>query len=68
MVPTSRHVREVYLGQEDVLGAVKHLDKKKIGETICMDESTIEQVQSKSVALEMKSAGADMLEAPVSGG
>ncbi|OQD78781.1 hypothetical protein PENANT_c081G02292 [Penicillium antarcticum] len=60
MVPTGRHVRDVYVdGEKSVLSALQTLSK---------DQSTIEQSVSKAVALELRKAGADMLDAPVSGG
>lgn len=68
MVPTSKHVREVYLGSRGVLPALKELNESEIRQTLCLDESTIEQAESVSVAAELKRTGAEMLDAPVSGG
>jgi 3-hydroxyisobutyrate dehydrogenase len=68
MIPTSRHVQDVYLGENSVMQGLKQLDHSSVAETLCLDSSTIEQSISKSVALEMRTTGADMMDAPVSGG
>lgn len=68
MVPTSKHVQEVYTGKDGVLSALQMLDDKSRAETLCLDQSTIEQGISKAVALKMREVGADMMDAPVSGG
>ncbi|KAJ5661377.1 3-hydroxyisobutyrate dehydrogenase [Penicillium longicatenatum] len=69
MVPTGRHVRDVYVdGEKSVLSALQTLSKDQRSATLCMDQSTIEQSVSGAVALELRKAGADMLDAPVSGG
>ena len=68
MVPTGCHVREVYLGENSVMSALKTLEGTQASETLCLDQSTIEQSVSKEVALRMRAIGADMMDAPVSGG
>lgn len=68
MVPTSKHVRDVYLGKSGVLRALEHLPKDDTSRTICIDESTIEQEESRSIANQVKQTGAEMIDAPVSGG
>ena len=68
MVPTGEHVREVYLGANSVMSALKELDEGQRSATLCLDQSTIEQIVSKAVALKMREVGADMFDAPVSGG
>jgi 3-hydroxyisobutyrate dehydrogenase len=68
MVPTGQHVREVYLGKDSVMSALKTLEPSQIAQTLCLDQSTIEQSVSKFVALSMREVGADMMDAPVSGG
>ena len=68
MVPTGQHVREVYLGENSVMSALETLDTDERSETLCLDQSTIEQSVSKEVALQMREAGAEMMDAPVSGG
>ena len=68
MVPTGKHVREVYLGDNSVMTALNSLSQEERAATLCLDQSTIEQSVSKDVALAMRAVGADMLDAPVSGG
>jgi 3-hydroxyisobutyrate dehydrogenase len=68
MVPTSKHVKDVYLGDGGVMSALKKLDAASRTQTLCLDQSTIEQSASKEVALNIRGFGADMLDAPVSGG
>lgn len=68
MVPTGAHVRDVYLGENSVMSALKALGGEQASETLCLDQSTIEQSVSKEVALRMRAIGADMMDAPVSGG
>lgn len=68
MVPTGKHVREVYLGDNSVMTALNSLSQEERAATLCLDQSTIEQSVSKDVALAMRAVGADMLDAPISGG
>ena len=64
----STHVEEVYTGKNSVVSALRTLDDKARSQTLCLDESTIEQSVSKAVALKIREVGADMMDAPVSGG
>ncbi|KAL2206927.1 3-hydroxyisobutyrate dehydrogenase [Sarocladium strictum] len=68
MIPTSKHVQDVYLGESSIIQGLKELDQSSVSETLCLDSSTIEQSITKSVGMEMRAAGADMMDAPVSGG
>ena len=69
MVPTSTHVHDVYLGTNGVLEALQALDDKKaVAETLCLDQSTIEQSVSVKIAEKVRNVGAEMVDAPVSGG
>jgi 3-hydroxyisobutyrate dehydrogenase len=68
MVPTSKHVHDVYLSENGVLAALRSLDKQAVAETLCLDQSTIEQSVSLEVASKLREFGADMVDAPVSGG
>jgi 3-hydroxyisobutyrate dehydrogenase len=69
MVPTGKHVQEVYVGKgQSVLKALKSMNQDQRAETLCIDQSTIEQSVSKAVALQLREAGADLVDAPVSGG
>ncbi len=76
MIPTSQHVRSVYVGTGSnstsgtILSALKSgkLSPEQIKQTMCMDESTIEMAISKAVSEEMEASGATCMDAPVSGG
>jgi 3-hydroxyisobutyrate dehydrogenase len=69
MVPTGKHVQEVYVtGEKSVLKALETMTQEQRAATLCMDQSTIEQSVSKNVALTLRAAGAQLLDAPVSGG
>ncbi|KAF5969596.1 3-hydroxyisobutyrate dehydrogenase [Fusarium coicis] len=69
MVPTGKHVQEVYIGEgKSVLSALREMSKDQREDTLCMDQSTIEQSVSKAVALQLRQVGADLVDAPVSGG
>ncbi|KAF4918024.1 3-hydroxyisobutyrate dehydrogenase [Colletotrichum viniferum] len=68
MVPTGRHVEDVYLGDSSVIHALETLDEQQRSSTLCLDQSTIEQSVSRSVALKLRETGADLSDAPVSGG
>ncbi|WAO91760.1 Hypothetical protein NCS54_00924200 [Fusarium falciforme] len=69
MVPTGKHVQEVYVGEgKSVLSALKDISQDQRAETLCIDQSTIEQSVSKAVALQLRQIGADLVDAPVSGG
>ena len=68
MVPASAHVKDVYLGGNGVLEGLANLGKREAQDTLCIDESTIEQSESRKVAQAIKSTGAEMIDAPVSGG
>lgn len=61
MVPDSPHVKDVILGESGVIHALKN------GKVV-VDMSTISAIVTKELAEIIKSKGAQMLDAPVSGG
>jgi len=61
MLPSSPHVRSVYLGEYGVLKAAK-------AGTPLIDSSTIDPLTSREVAMDAKAKGCPMVDAPVSGG
>ena len=61
MLPAGQHVRQVYLGDRGLLGAVKP-------GTLCIDSSTIDVATAREVFAAAKAARIDFLDAPVSGG
>jgi 3-hydroxyisobutyrate dehydrogenase len=58
----------LHLGDDSVMTTMNTLTQKERSATLCLDQSTIEQSVSKDVALAMRAVGADMVDAPVSGG
>jgi len=61
MLPSSPHVRSVYLGQFGVLAGAKP-------GTPLIDSSTIDPLTAREVAMDAKAKGCPMVDAPVSGG
>ena len=61
MLPSSPHVRTVYLGNEGILAHVA-------AGTRLIDCSTIDPITAREVAFEAKAKGCTLLDAPVSGG
>lgn len=61
MLPASAQVHEVYMGKNGLLGKVK-------AGTLLIDSSTIDPATSRDVAAAVTKAGAQFVDAPVSGG
>lgn len=61
MLPASKHVQEVVLGENGVIHGAKE-------GTVIIDMSSITPVVSKQIANEVAKKGVEMLDAPVSGG
>jgi 3-hydroxyisobutyrate dehydrogenase len=61
MLPAGEQVREVYLGDDGVLAAVRH-------GTLLIDSSTIDVETARDVAHAAEGKGLAMIDAPVSGG
>jgi len=61
MLPASKHVKEVVLGQNGIIEGAKP-------GAIVIDMSSITPTVSKDIAAALKQKGVDMLDAPVSGG
>ena len=61
MLPNSPQVREVCLGENGIASAAKE-------ETIVIDMSSIDPVQSKEIGAELNKKEIDLMDAPVSGG
>ncbi len=62
MVPNSPHVRSAVFGENGLAEGMK------AGESILIDMSSIDPVESKKIAADLEKIGVDMLDAPVSGG
>lgn len=61
MLPAGRHVRDVYLGADRILAAVRR-------DTLLIDSSTIDVAAAREVGAAAAQAGLLMIDAPVSGG
>jgi len=61
MLPASRHVESLYLGDDGLLGSIEK-------DTLVIDCSTIAPASAQKVAAAAAARGLDMLDAPVSGG
>ena len=61
MLPSSPHVRSVYLGEYGLLKGAK-------AGTPLVDSSTIDPLTAREVAMDAKAKGCPMIDAPVSGG
>ena len=61
MLPAGQHVRQVYLGEQGLLKALKP-------GTLCIDSSTIDVATARDVHTASKAARVEFLDAPVSGG
>lgn len=62
MLPTGKHVREVFLGNDGVLAS---LGNRAV---LLIDSSTIDVATARDVAKDGSAQGSEMLDAPVSGG
>lgn len=62
MVPNSPHVRAAVFGENGLAEGFR------AGETVLIDMSSIDPVESKKIAAELEKIGVDMLDCPVSGG
>lgn len=64
MLPTGKHVVDLYIGNEGVPGIIEHIDKS----ALIIDSSTIDVESVKSVFKHAQQHNIEMLDAPVSGG
>lgn len=66
MLPSSPQVRSVY--SEGVLPTLRRLPKEQSRSTLCIDSTTLDVTVAREVAGDVISTGAQMVDAPVSGG
>ncbi|RDB21345.1 3-hydroxyisobutyrate dehydrogenase, mitochondrial [Hypsizygus marmoreus] len=66
MLPSSPQVRSVYL--EGILPVLRRLPSEQAGATICIDSTTLDVTVAREVSEKVISTGAEMVDAPVSGG
>ncbi len=68
MLPSSPHVQSVYADAGGILSALKTLRPEDVKETLCIDSTTLDVKAARQVAADIIDAGAQMVDAPVSGG
>ncbi|KAH9001466.1 3-hydroxyisobutyrate dehydrogenase [Lactarius akahatsu] len=68
MLPSSPHVRQVYLNSSGIIPTLRSLSQADASSTICIDSTTLDVQVGRDVAAEAHAAGGAMLDAPVSGG
>ncbi|EGU11778.1 3-hydroxyisobutyrate dehydrogenase [Rhodotorula toruloides ATCC 204091] len=68
MLPSSKEVEEVYLGENGIREALEGMSEEKRRETLLIDCTTGDREEAIRVAREMESLGVKMVDAPVSGG
>ncbi|KAF8580695.1 hypothetical protein K439DRAFT_1636847 [Ramaria rubella] len=68
MLPSSPQVREAYQGSSGIIAALRGLPMDETASTLCIDSTTLDVEVAREVAFEVKGLGADMVDAPVSGG
>jgi 3-hydroxyisobutyrate dehydrogenase len=67
MLPSSPQVIEVYTSSDGILSGLSRLGKDA-GQTLCIDSTTLDVEVARKVAKDVTSTGAEMVDAPVSGG
>lgn len=68
MLPSSPHVRQVYAESGGIIPGLKALSSEESSSTFCIDSTTLDVEVARETAKEVQSAGATMVDAPVSGG
>lgn len=68
MLPSSPHVRQVYLESNGIITALRSMPPVDASSTVCIDSTTLDVQVGRDVAAEAQGAGAGMVDAPVSGG
>lgn len=68
MLPSSPHVRQVYLDSNGVVPTLRSLSPVDASNTLCIDSTTLDVQVGRDVAAEAEATGAGMVDAPVSGG
>ncbi|OSD01667.1 3-hydroxyisobutyrate dehydrogenase [Trametes coccinea BRFM310] len=68
MLPSSPHVRNVYVEEEGIVPALRSLSAEDARSTLCIDSTTLDVEVARNVAAAVQNTGAAMVDAPVSGG
>ncbi len=66
MLPSSPHVIKVY--SENIIPALEKLPSSDVAQTLCIDSTTLDVDVARTVASKVMDIGAQMVDAPVSGG
>jgi 3-hydroxyisobutyrate dehydrogenase len=68
MLPSSPHVRQVYLDSSGIISTLRSMSPVDASNTLCIDSTTLDVQVGRDVTAEAQAAGAGMVDAPVSGG
>ena len=68
MLPSSPHVRQVYMDSSGIVPTIRSLSPADASKTLCIDSTTLDVHVGRDVAADAQAAGAGMVDAPVSGG
>lgn len=68
MLPSSPHVRNVYVEEDGIISALRSLPPEIAQSTLCIDSTTLDVEVARDVAADVERAGAAIVDAPVSGG
>jgi 3-hydroxyisobutyrate dehydrogenase len=68
MLPSSPQVRTVYSEAGGIIPSLKSLPVATAKNTLCIDSTTLDVGVARSVARDVIQTGAQMVDAPVSGG
>jgi 3-hydroxyisobutyrate dehydrogenase len=68
MLPSSPEVKKVYSEAGGILSGLRALPREDGHPTLCIDSTTLDVEIAKSVAEDVIVSGAEMVDAPVSGG
>jgi 3-hydroxyisobutyrate dehydrogenase len=68
MLPSSPQVKTVYSEANGVISALESLSVAELARSLFIDSTTLDVGIARNVAAEVISAGAQMVDAPVSGG
>ena len=68
MLPSSPHVRNVYIEEDGIIPALRCLPQEAVQSTLCIDSTTLDVEVARGVSADVQTTGAAMVDAPVSGG
>ncbi|KAH9925217.1 3-hydroxyisobutyrate dehydrogenase [Fomitopsis serialis] len=68
MLPSTPHVRAVYVESGGILPALHKLPKEAVHATLCIDSTTLDVETARVVSSDISKIGARLVDAPVSGG